>query len=128
MKTAAVLLSLAAAGMAVPALAQTAPGAGPMPGRYQFQPVEGGLAKLDTATGEITICRLDPARMVCDPASSAPPDAASAPLRPPVADREDEDFDKSLDRMKRVFRAFGDVAREFDGTRPAQATPEPNRT
>ncbi|KQT54502.1 hypothetical protein ASG43_02605 [Aureimonas sp. Leaf454] len=137
MKTEAAILLLAALCSAAPVLAQTAPGGEPAPGRYQFQPVEGGLAKLDTATGEITICRVDPARMVCDPdaaprgpvaVSPSGPSSGSVVPPPPVAGREDEEFDKALDRMKRVFRAFGDVAREFEGAEPAPSSPEPNRT
>ncbi|KQT60669.1 MULTISPECIES: hypothetical protein [unclassified Aureimonas] len=116
---------------AAPSLAQTPPAGEPAPGRYQFQPVEGGLARLDTATGEITICRIDPATLACDmepaAAGAASPRASSA-TAPSVEGRaeaaEDEEFERALGRMKRVFRAFGDIAKEIEAEPPPAAAPD----
>lgn len=35
-------------------------------GRYQMQPVNGGLARLDTRTGAIVLCRTQDGRIACD--------------------------------------------------------------
>lgn len=135
MKPSVARLPLSAAVLAVsalfalPAFAQTpsvvpTPAGEPAPGRYQFQPVEGGLARLDTATGEIRICRVDPVRMECDPAPPARSPEALAP-RASAEGRDDAEFERALGRMKRVFRAFGDIARDFEAeTPPAAAAPD----
>lgn len=109
-----------------PALAQAPPGEEPAPGRYQFQPVEGGLARLDTATGEIVLCRIDPARLACEMGAAAPAASAAVP-RPSAEAGEEAEFERALGRMKRVFRTFGDIAREFEAETPPPA-PGPSRT
>lgn len=118
-------LSLMVALLASPVFAQAPPTPEGPNGRYQFQPVEGGLARLDTATGEVAVCRIDPVRMACD-FDAAPPAAGVAPI-PPRASAEASDeaeFERSLERMKRVFRAFGDIARDLEAPPPAM----PDRT
>lgn len=122
-------LPILAACFASPAVAQMpAPAGEPAAGRYQFQPVEGGLARLDTATGEIAICRVDPVHLACDLGPAAPAAGpAAAPSRPPADGADDAEFDRALGRMKRALRAFGDIARDFEDNAPP-ATPVPNRT
>lgn len=128
MKPSVACLPFLAALAASPAFAQTPPSAEPAPGRYQFQPVEGGLARLDTATGEVSICRLDPVLMACDMApSTSAKGAAMAEPRPSPEAADEAEFERALGRMKRVFRTFGDIAREFE-TETAPSAPQPNRT
>ncbi|MCQ8783312.1 hypothetical protein [Mangrovibrevibacter kandeliae] len=62
------------------------------PARYQMQPVEGGIARLDTETGAITLCRPQAGIMVCargeDGASAAVPpgDVTADPSAPEAED------------------------------------------
>jgi hypothetical protein len=45
-------------------------------GRYQLQPVEGGIVRLDTATGAMDFCRSTGAGLECKEAAAAPVRAA----------------------------------------------------
>ncbi|MBC8130696.1 MAG: hypothetical protein H7Y08_10300 [Rhizobiaceae bacterium] len=123
-------------------------GASTPSGRFEMQPVEGGIARLDTMTGEVSFCRLEASRMTCQQSEedrerlearirelSGPvavvPEGRVTPLAPraapPASDRtaEDEEIDRAIDRMKQVFRAFRDIAREFE---EAPEPADPNRT
>jgi hypothetical protein len=116
-------------------------------GRYEMQPIEGGVARLDTQTGEVSLCHVDGGTMRCQPSeeerarleerirelSGGRPDpdrqATMAPPPPPPAagQSEDAEVDKAIDRMKKIFRAFRDITREFD-EEPAAPAPAPDRT
>ncbi len=45
------------------------------PGRYQIAPVEGGIARLDTQTGVIVMCRNEDGELFCDDAHGGGEDA-----------------------------------------------------
>jgi hypothetical protein len=151
------ILALAAASCAVagaPAAAQSL-----MPttsvGRYEMQPIEGGVARLDTQTGEVSLCHVEGATMRCQPSEEdrarleerirelsagrpdpgrldpvrPDPDRQAAPVPPPPAadEGEDPEVDKAIERMKKVLRAFRDITREFD-EKPTAPAPAPDRT
>ncbi|BDA83409.1 hypothetical protein Sa4125_09510 [Aureimonas sp. SA4125] len=134
----AVMASSAAYG---PAMAQSL-----MPststGRYEMQPIEGGVARLDTQTGEVSLCQVEAGTMRCQPSEEdrarlearirelsdgrADPERQAATAPPPSAE-EDVEVDKAINQMKKFFRAFRDITREFDETPPGPA-PSPDRT
>lgn len=141
------ILVLAAAGClaaGMPAAAQSL-----MPttsvGRYEMQPIEGGVARLDTQTGEVSLCNVEGGTMRCQPSeeerarleerirelSAGRPDpgpqATRVPAPQPPDSAEDEDVDMAIERMKKLFRAFRDITREFDEP-PAAPPPAPDRT
>lgn len=118
--------------------------AGPDPatGRYAIQPVDGGIARLDTVTGEVSFCRVEAGGMTCRPSEDraalesddrAPADEA-ARLRggktesEKSAAAEDAEFERAIGRMRQVFRVFRDIAREFDDEPKGQADEAPDRT
>ena len=122
--------------------------------RYSMQPVDGGVARLDTQTGEISLCQVDNGQIACEPSEDErqrledrirelsdevaslkdgrPADGDAAPLagprKPPQSVLpEDADLDKALGQMKHIFRTFRDIARELDDEKPVPET-FPNRT
>lgn len=153
MKTAIAILILALVGGAAlvvaggAAMAQSlVPDTASTNGRYQMQPVEGGVARLDTATGEMSFCRIEQGRMACQPSEedrvrlearirelSSPvpvvPEGRAEALTPqPLSPTgEDAEIDRAIGRMKQVFRAFRDIAREFEDV-PGENRTMPNRT
>ncbi|HDZ74102.1 MAG TPA: hypothetical protein ENH55_15365 [Aurantimonas coralicida] len=112
-------------------------------GRYQMQPVEGGIARLDTQTGAVDLCRVDGDAMVCTGSSDAQRGDAGriADLEARVAALEggkpavdDVDAaDQAIKTMRQVFRGFADIVRELErdlGSAPdgAKGEAEPDRT
>lgn len=123
--------------------------------RYSMQPVDGGVARLDTQTGEISLCQVDNGQIACEPSEDerqrlqdrirelsdevaslkdgrSDEGDAAAPLAGPRKPSqsvlpEDADLDKALGQMKHIFRTFRDIARELDDEKPAPET-TPNRT
>ena len=64
--------TLAAPAILAPAIAQQLPGDGGQPGRYSMAPAEGGgFIRLDTATGEMTLCRRRDGGWRCEPIGDA---------------------------------------------------------
>lgn len=140
--------ALLAAGMvaAVPASAQSI--LDTTGGRYQMQPVEGGIARLDTRTGAVDLCRVEGDAVVCKGSSEAQKgdgrrgDASRiADLEARVAALEggkravdDVDAaDQAIKTMRQVFRGFADIVRELErdlGSDPDKADGEagPDRT
>ncbi len=107
--------------LAAPAAAAQSLVPGPnAPGRYEMQPVAGGIARLDTVTGEVTLCRVDGGALRCVPSVSGPA-VAAAPRAGVGAD--DAELDRAIGRMTRLFRAFRDVAREIEGEDAAPDAP-----
>jgi hypothetical protein len=140
-----ILILAAAAGCALagsPAAAQSLMPSSAV-GRYEMQPIEGGVARLDTQTGEVSLCHVDGATLRCQPSeeerarleerirelSAGRPDpgpqATVAP--PPPAASDDAEVDKAIEQMKKIFRAFRDITREFD-EQPTTPAPAPDRT
>ncbi|GGE00729.1 hypothetical protein GCM10011390_19440 [Aureimonas endophytica] len=145
MRTAATLFLLC---LAAPAGAQSLMPGPASPGRYEMQPIEGGVARLDTVTGEVSLCRLERGNLNCRPADesdeaapSSPEGRQAAPLEDSRRDdegddardaRTDAELDRAIGCVKRVFRAFRDLAHEFeDEDRDRRGTadePGPDRT
>ena len=122
----AAALAAVLAALAVPALAQ---GAGEQ--RYALQPFEGGYARVDRATGEISTCTQVGAgagsqlvcRMAADERSALEEQIAALEER--VAALEagggtgaalptDEEMDRAIGLMERFMRGFVGVVRELD--------------
>ncbi|WP_102959817.1 hypothetical protein [Mangrovicella endophytica] len=114
--------------------------------RYQVAPTDGGgIARVDKQTGTVSICAVSGTGMSCQPSR----DEAAAlraeieklqarvdKLEARARERETAEqaeapktLDQTIDEMKRVFRAFGDAAREFrrDLAEPDEG-PMPDRT
>ncbi|HWU64231.1 MAG TPA: hypothetical protein VN112_19620 [Ensifer sp.] len=102
-------------------------------GRYQLQPVEGGVVRLDTATGEMTLCKADSGRLACAPSGSAAAatvpgaaDLATLKARVDALERQlagsnkapdlptDAEVDRSLSIMEKFMRRFMDIAKDLD--------------
>lgn len=110
------------------ALADDAPA-----GRYQLQPVEGGVVRLDTATGEMTLCKAEAGKLACAPASSMSvangpvgSDLAALKARVDALERQlasgskgselptDAEVDRSLSIMEKFMRRFMGIAKDLD--------------
>ena len=136
---------LAIAGLlagAAPALAQE-----PAPGRYSMQKTETGIARLDTQTGEVTLCQEKAGDLVCRMAADertaydleldllekrvetlekAAKDTPSgfSPRLP-----TQEEIDQTMGIMDRMMRSFMGIAkdfgREWQGEEKTPPTTEP---
>ncbi len=102
-------------------------------GRYQLQPVEGGVVRLDTATGEMTLCKADAGKLACAPSASATTttspaaaDVAALKARVEALERQlattsngselptDAEVDRSLSIMEKFMRRFMGIAKDLD--------------
>lgn len=103
-------------------------------GRYVMEPTENGYVRMDTRTGDISVCRLEADQMVCTLAAderaafqdtldelegriavlerrlNASRDHALDPDRLP----DPEEFDRGLDRMEEFMRRFMGILEDFD--------------
>lgn len=105
----------------------------PPAGRYQLQPVEGGVVRLDTATGEMTLCKADAGKLACSPSASATTttspaaaDVAALKARIEALERQlattskgsdlptDAEVDRSLSIMEKFMRRFMGIAKDLD--------------
>jgi hypothetical protein len=118
-------------------------------GRYVFDKSENAIARLDTQTGEVSLCENKAGELTCRPATEEKQASESEiqrlnekvdRLEKRLADLEkrvvspkdllpsDEQVDRTLGIMERFFRRFMDIARDFDKTfrqdEQPQATPE----
>ncbi|MPY69334.1 MAG: hypothetical protein GEU92_04535 [Alphaproteobacteria bacterium] len=97
------------------------------PGRYQIVKVENGVSwRLDTATGEMTACRVDGDHMLCARSTEATelPKVSAEALEAQRRAREkarDEEKTAILDRFLAFFKWVVEQARAAD--RPADAAP-----
>ncbi len=105
-------------------------------GRYQLQPVEGGVVRLDTATGEMTLCKPDAGKLACAPSATASAntpaasDIAALNARVDALERQvaagnkagnkgsdlpsDAEVDRSLSIMEKFMRRFMGIAKDLD--------------
>jgi hypothetical protein len=104
-------------------------------GRYTMEKTEKGYIRLDTRTGDISVCSEQSGQMVCrlaaDDRRAYEDELASLDARvkkleeqvaaygklPPVvrdALPTDEEFEKTMGYMERFFRRFMDVMKNFD--------------
>ncbi len=109
-------------------------------GRYVMERTEEGYVRMDTATGEMSICTEKSGQLVCKLAAderAAFQDALDR-LEDRVSRLEDkagrtlavpseEEFDEGLDRMERFFRRFLGIIEEHEDRENAP-DPVPDRT
>ncbi|QKV19325.1 hypothetical protein [Oricola thermophila] len=124
------------------ALVAAALGAGPAAaadaGRYVMEKTDEGYVRMDTATGEMSICTEKGGQLVCKLAAderAAFQDALDR-LEERVSRLEDrvgrtlavpsdEEFEQGLDNMEKFFRRFLGIVEEFEDERSAPEAPEP---
>jgi hypothetical protein len=147
----AAALSLAAGGLSV---AASPPADTAQPGRFTMQPSEGGIVRLDTQTGDVSLCKPVGGTLECKPVkddrdlqseiarlatentqlkaeikrleemlglgSPAPPKKFELPT--------EQDVDKALSYLERMFKKFRDKMKDLEGSSPGNppggATPE----
>jgi len=131
------------AAIAVAASAASALPAGAEPGRYVMEKTEDGFIRMDTDTGEMSICTEKSGQIVCKLAAderaafqdaldrleervSALEERAGRALAVP----SEEEFDRGLDNMEKFFRRFLGIVEEYDKEKKAPPAPEtpPDRT
>ncbi|WP_099867871.1 hypothetical protein [Pararhizobium haloflavum] len=131
---------LLTAALAIPALAQDA-------NRYTMNPTDDGYVRLDTMTGEVSICRERGEQMVCQLAAddreaferqldsledrvAALESAIGDGARDGDALPTDEEIDRTMGIMETFMRRFfsivEDLNRDFDGEENSE--PAPDRT
>jgi len=113
-------------------------------GRYVMEKTEKGYVRMDTATGEMSICVERNGQLVCKLAAderAAFQDALDR-LEDRIAKLEErvdrtlampseEEFDRGLDNMEKFFRRFLGIVEEFDdgeGATPDAPEPPADRT
>ncbi|MBP0616342.1 hypothetical protein [Jiella mangrovi] len=117
------------------------------PGRYEIVRIDGAVARLDTATGELSPCRVVADALTCGNAAGPRDQAASnariRALEKRVSALEAElskggsaltgsdETDAAIARMQKLFRGFADIVKELeegrDAARGTDASP-PDRT
>ncbi|MGE6781014.1 hypothetical protein ACQKGL_00665 [Ensifer adhaerens] len=125
------------------ALAGGASAQDPAPGRYSMQKSETGIARLDTQTGEVSLCQEKDAQLVCRMAADeraafeqeldlltkrveALEKAAKAGESVAKQDLPaEEEIDRAMGIMERMMRRFMDIVKDLEGSDPAQ---EPQKT
>ena len=125
-----VAAALAASALAsAPALAES--------GRYVMEKTDEGYVRMDTASGEMSICTEKSGQLVCKLAAderAAFQDALDR-LEDRVARLEErvdrtlaypseQEFEQGLDNMEKFFRRFLGIVEEFDRERGSPAEPE----
>ncbi|HEV7319195.1 MAG TPA: hypothetical protein VGO04_11360 [Ensifer sp.] len=115
----------------------------PAPGRYSMQKSETGIARLDTQTGEVSLCQEKDSQLVCRMAADER--AAfeqeidlltkrvealekAAKSGDSVAKQDvpaEEEIDRAMGIMERMMRKFMDIVKDLEGSDPAQ---EPQKT
>lgn len=117
---AAIAALISAAAIAVPAAAES--------GRFVMEKTAEGYVRMDTATGEMSICTEKSGQLVCKLAAderAAFQDALDR-LEERVSQLEErsertlavpseEEFDRGLDNMERFFRRFLGIIEEHEG-------------
>ncbi len=113
--------------------------------RYELRETDGGYVRLDTRTGEMSICERRDSRLVCRVAADERTalqdeidrlDESLRALEGRIAELEkapaaavlpsEEQFDRTLGYMQRFFRGFMDIMKEYD--RDRETPPLPQRT
>jgi hypothetical protein len=149
MVTGALVLGLAAASSAAEPPAPTAPDE--RPGRFTMQPADGGLLRLDTATGDVSLCARAGASFECKPVKDDRDmqreiakladenkelkaeikrleemlglDGGAEKPKPKLELPSEEDVDKALSYLERMFKKFRDKLRELDSGSNGKGTP-----
>ncbi|OCP24651.1 MULTISPECIES: hypothetical protein [unclassified Ensifer] len=125
----AVLLIGAGLGLAGGACAQE-----PAPGRYSMQKSETGIARLDTQTGEVSLCQERDGQLVCRMAADERTafeleidlltkrvealekavESGGAVAKPDLP--TDEEIDRTMGIMERMMRKFMDIVKDLEGS------------
>jgi len=125
------------------ALAGGASAEDPAPGRYSMQKSETGIARLDTQTGEVSLCQEKDGQLVCRMAADER--AAfeqeldlltkrvealekTAKAGESVAKQDlpaEEEIDRAMGIMERMMRRFMDIVKDLEGS---DSTQEPQKT
>ena len=136
-------LILGLAGASIAAQPPTAPPTDERPGRFMLQPADGGFIRLDTATGDISLCVRAGASVECKPVKDDRDmqremarlvdenrelkaeikrlegmlglDGGPGKPKPRLELPSEEDVDKALGYVERMFKKFRDKLRELDG-------------
>lgn len=143
----ALTLALGLAGASLAA----APGSDEKPGRFTMQPADGGFLRLDTATGDVSLCARAGAGFECKPVEDGrdlqrevarltdenrelkgeikrledllgPGDGAARP-KPRLELPSEEDVDKALGYLERMFKKFRDKMKDLDSGGTGKGTP-----
>ncbi len=118
-------------------------------GRYALSPVDGGVLRLDKATGDVSLCAQKTAAWVCEPVEDrAKPgenrsrlEAENGELKARIKALEDqlaaselpapksqlpteEDVDKALDYVESIFKKFRERIRKYEREPPASGSSE----
>ncbi|MCO6389826.1 hypothetical protein GTW25_02130 [Aliihoeflea aestuarii] len=126
------LLAGIAAMLATPALAQETE-------RYRMERTEDGFVRMDTTTGQMSVCQEQSGQLVCRTATDerlAYEDRIddlerrvealeSAQGTAQNALPSEQEFEQSLGYMRRFFQSFFDIVREWEND---PRTPQPDRT
>lgn len=125
------------------ALAGSAGAEDPAPGRYSMQKSDTGIARLDTQTGEVSLCQEKDGQLVCRMAAD---ERAAFELEIDLLTKRvealekaaksgesvakpdlpaDEEIDRAMGIMERMMRKFMDIVKDLEGSDPAQ---EPQKT
>ncbi|OCP05068.1 MULTISPECIES: hypothetical protein [unclassified Ensifer] len=125
------------------AMAGSASAQDPAPGRYSMQKSETGIARLDTQTGEVSLCQEKDGQLVCRMAADerAAFDQEIDLLAKRVEALEkavksgesaakqdlpaEEEIDRAMGIMERMMRKFMDIVKDLEGSDPEQ---EPQKT
>ncbi|MFG1480203.1 hypothetical protein V5F53_16340 [Xanthobacter sp. V4C-4] len=137
------LIALAApglGGLAAPgaALAQSDTSVMPRQSRYAFAPVPGGALKLDTQTGQVSLCTTGATGFACiavpdtrdayeaeiarlqDEIATLKQGAAADQARPPAPPPAVSDLDTALSYAERFYRRFKQMIDDFRAPDPSE--------
>lgn len=118
------------------------------PGRYSMQKSETGLARLDTETGEVSLCRENNGELVCrmaaDERAAFERELDLLTKRVEALERAvesgetarkpdlpaDEEIDRAMGIMEKMMRKFMEIAKELElyGNDPADQGGVPQKT
>lgn len=145
------MLTLGLAGLSIAASPPAATPPEEKPGRFTMQPAEGGFVRLDTATGDVSLCAKAGQGFECKPVKDdrdmqreiARLADENKELKAEIKRLEEmlglgggqgkpmpklelpseEDVDKALSYLERMFKKFRDKLKEFDGSGSGKGTP-----
>lgn len=126
------LLAGITAMLATPALAQETK-------RYRMERTEDGFVRMDTTTGQMSVCQETSGQLVCrtatderlayeeriDDLERRVEALESARGAVQQALPSEQEFEQSLGYMRRFFQSFFDIVKEWEND---PGTPQPNRT
>ncbi len=118
--------------LATPALAQETE-------RYRMERTEDGFVRMDTTTGQMSVCQETSGQLVCrtatderlayeeriDDLERRVEALESAKGTVQQALPSEQEFEQSLGYMRRFFQSFFDIVKEWEND---PGTPQPNRT